>query len=208
MNGSLSMRHRGVNDCGACHSPWRGVEEARCDVCHKAALRHKTDPKGQPVPCARCHREHGGEMASVTYVSDATCVMCHKSGTHKKKDPAARGEFSRTGLLLTHAALIEGKEFRREKCLKCHKSLNFIKAMPALTSMKNVMSGHLDNTPAIKCGDCHNPVTMVGFFEATGGGMDHAKCKKCHEKKKVSDSCVYCHRYHHIAHDYKPATGR
>lgn len=207
MNGSLSMRHRGINDCGACHSPWRGVEEAKCAACHKATLRHKPDPKSRTIPCARCHREHGGEGASVIHVNDATCGMCHKSGAHKKKDPTAKGEFSRTGLLLTHAALIEAKEFRSEKCQKCHKNLNFIKAMPVLTSMKNMMSKHLDSVPEIKCADCHHPVTMVGFFDAAGGGMDYSKCKNCHEKKKVSDSCVNCHRYHHIAHDYKPAAG-
>jgi hypothetical protein len=205
MNGALSVRHRGLgNDCAACHSSWRGVDDAKCAVCHKATLRHKPGPKGRTIPCAQCHREHGGEGANIAYVNDGVCAACHKPGAHKKKDPTAKGEFSRTGLLLTHATLIEAKEFRSAKCLKCHKSLNFIKALPVLTSMKNMMSAHLNNVPDIKCGDCHHPVAMVGLFDTAGGGMDQAKCKKCHEKKKVSDSCVYCHRYHYIAHDYKP----
>lgn len=206
MNGSLSMRHKGIgDDCSACHSPWRGVDDARCAVCHNATLRHKQDSKLGTIACTQCHREHGGESASITYVSDVVCGGCHKSMTHKRKDPTAKGEFARGGLLLAHSTLIEAKEFRSEKCLKCHKSLNFIKGMPMLTSMKDMMSGHLSNVTDIKCADCHHPVTMVGFFDAAGGGMDYSKCHKCHEKRKVSDSCVYCHRYHHIGHDYKPA---
>ena len=205
MNGPLSMRHKAIaGDCSACHSPWRGVEDANCAVCHKATLRHKTGPKSHLIPCAQCHREHAGEGANIAHVDDAVCAGCHKSMRHKKKDPTARGEFSRTGLLLTHATLIEAKEFRSEKCLKCHKNLNFIKALPVLTTMKNMMNRHLDNVPDIRCGDCHHPVSMVGLFDTAGGTMDYAKCRKCHENKKVSDSCVNCHRYHHIAHDYKP----
>lgn len=205
MNGSLSMRHKGIgNDCSACHAPWRGVEDANCVVCHKTVLRHKPDPKGRTLPCAQCHREHGGQSASITYVNDMACAGCHKSMTHKKKDPAAKGEFARGGLLLTHSTLLDAKEFRSEKCLKCHKNLNFIKGLPVLTSMKNMMSRHLSDVADIKCSDCHHPVSLVGFAEAVGGGMDYAKCKKCHEKRKVSDSCVNCHRYHQIGHDYKP----
>ncbi|MBF0290668.1 MAG: hypothetical protein HQK86_00770 [Nitrospinae bacterium] len=205
MNGSLSMRHKGIgDDCSACHAPWRGVDDAKCAVCHNATLRHKTDPKGHTAACTQCHREHGGQSASITYVNDTACGSCHKSMTHKKKDPTAKGEFARGGLLLTHSTLLEAKDFQREKCLKCHKNLNFIKGMPTLTSMKGIMSGHLSNVENIKCADCHQPVSLVGFADAVGGGMVYAKCRKCHEKRKVSDSCVYCHRYHHIGHDYKP----
>ena len=205
MNGTLSMRHKGIAvECASCHSPWRGVEDSNCVVCHKATLRHKTGPKSHAAGCTQCHREHGGEAASITYVNDSACAGCHKSMAHNKKDPAIKGEFARGGLLLTHATLIEAKEFRSEKCLKCHKSLNFIKGMPTLTSMKNIMSGHLSNVADIKCGDCHHPVTLVGLFDTAGGAMNYAKCQKCHEKKKVSDSCVNCHRYHHIAQNYKP----
>lgn len=205
MNGSLSMRHKGLaSDCSACHSPWRGVENANCAVCHKTVLNHKASAKGHAPPCAQCHREHAGEGADIAHVDDAVCAGCHKSMTHKKKDPTAKGEFSRAGLLLTHSALIEAPEFQSAKCLKCHKNLNFIKGMPVLTSMKNMMGRHLENAPGVKCGDCHHPVAMVGLFETAGGTMDYAKCKKCHETNKVSDSCVNCHRYHHIAHDYKP----
>ena len=121
MNGPLSMRHKGIgDDCSACHTPWRGVGDARCAACHKTTLRHKTDPKGQTAACTQCHREHGGQSASITYVNDSACSSCHKSMTHKKKDPTAKGEFARGGLLLTHSTLLEAKDFRSEKCLKCH----------------------------------------------------------------------------------------
>jgi hypothetical protein len=204
MNGGLSMRHTGLsNDCAACHSPWRGVDDAKCSRCHKVTLNHKTSRKSEHVACVRCHGEHGGGKADIAQADDAECARCHKNMVHKKRKPSYTQEFARKGLLMTHATHLESKIFHRERCLKCHKNLDFIKAMSVPTPMKNIMSGHLDKVPGITCPDCHNPVEVVGFTDAAGGAMAYEKCKTCHEKSRISGACANCHRFHFLSHGYK-----
>lgn len=203
MNGGLSMRHTGLsNDCSACHSPWSGVDDAKCSHCHKVTLNHKVSKKNKPVFCVTCHGEHNGEKADISHASDNECARCHKKMAHKRQPPSHTQEFARKGMLMTHATHLESKKFNRERCLKCHRSFDFIRAMSVPTPMKNIMSGHLEKVPDITCPDCHNPVEVVGFTDAAGGAMVYGKCKACHDKNRISGSCANCHRFHFLPHDY------
>ena len=63
--GDLSAGHAFLEqNCGACHTPLRGVEAPHCIVCHannQALLKRQTTSFHAGIgACAECHREHDG----------------------------------------------------------------------------------------------------------------------------------------------------
>ncbi len=81
--GSVSAAHaravndRGqsiANDCRACHDPWRGVTDARCQTCHGRMVHARKQVA--PPPCASCHAEHRG-ATTLASIPDSRCVACH-----------------------------------------------------------------------------------------------------------------------------------
>ncbi|HEV7921632.1 MAG TPA: FHA domain-containing protein [Thermoanaerobaculia bacterium] len=79
MPGEVSSAHKLViNDCSACHTPWKGVSEAGCLGCHAPQKIPHSDFQARTPPCADCHSEHRGQ-AKLTVVSDPTCTRCHAS---------------------------------------------------------------------------------------------------------------------------------
>ena len=81
--GSVSAAHaravndRGqsiANDCSACHDPWRGVTDTRCQSCH-GRMVHALK-QAAPPPCASCHAEHRG-ATTLASIPDSRCVACH-----------------------------------------------------------------------------------------------------------------------------------
>lgn len=75
--------------CAACHTPWLGPTDERCQTCHRpvgpaagqpggsgrAAAVHQPRQTTAP-PCDSCHVEHRG-LAALRAVADARCVACH-----------------------------------------------------------------------------------------------------------------------------------
>jgi len=73
--------------CGACHSPFLGVADTRCQVCHgpgepDEAPVHAGGARvvttGGAAACTTCHREHLGTDALLD-ASDVRCLACHRS---------------------------------------------------------------------------------------------------------------------------------
>ena len=74
--GPVSQAHASLVDrCGACHTPWRGVDDGRCATCH-AGPEHQPGVVAAPA-CATCHVEHRF-ATRLAVVGDALCVDCHR----------------------------------------------------------------------------------------------------------------------------------
>jgi len=87
--GALAPVHAGRIQpaaCGACHTPFLGVADRRCQVCHgpgelDEAPVHAGGARvvqaGAAAACTTCHREHLGTDALVD-AADARCLVCHR----------------------------------------------------------------------------------------------------------------------------------
>jgi pSer/pThr/pTyr-binding forkhead associated (FHA) protein len=83
MPGGLSSAHSRARDtagnvvaeqCSACHTPWKSVENAKCLTCH-ARPPHAMNELNPP-DCFQCHAEHRGEM-KLAANADERCTGCH-----------------------------------------------------------------------------------------------------------------------------------
>jgi len=63
-----------ANDCSACHDPFKGVTNERCEACHGKML-HAAN-QASPPPCTGCHDEHRGQTRLAT-IPDRLCTDCH-----------------------------------------------------------------------------------------------------------------------------------
>lgn len=87
--GELAPVHAGrieLSGCGACHTPFSGVADRRCQGCHGPGK-----PDAVPVhaggaqvvggraaaTCTACHREHFGTDALLD-AADSRCLACHR----------------------------------------------------------------------------------------------------------------------------------
>lgn len=84
MPGGVSSAHARVVDdkgrsigtqCEACHDPWAGVVDRRCETCH-AIVAHAETQTSTP-PCISCHSEHRDFASLASVVSDQRCTECH-----------------------------------------------------------------------------------------------------------------------------------
>lgn len=83
MPGGLSSAHARAHDakgntvadqCGACHSPWKSVENSKCLVCHARPPHARNEVN--PPDCFACHAEHRGEP-KLAANADLACTGCH-----------------------------------------------------------------------------------------------------------------------------------
>jgi len=63
-----------ANDCRACHDPFKGVTNEKCQVCHGPML-HAVN-QALPPPCTACHDEHRSQ-GRLAMIPDRLCVDCH-----------------------------------------------------------------------------------------------------------------------------------
>jgi len=75
--GGLSASHSIVpklTDCAQCHTPWRAIEDQKCEVCHAGPVHQAT--QSRTPPCGDCHSEHrpGPVLADMP---DFKCAQCH-----------------------------------------------------------------------------------------------------------------------------------
>ncbi|HXT22618.1 MAG TPA: FHA domain-containing protein, partial [Thermoanaerobaculia bacterium] len=89
--GPVSQAHAALVDrCGACHAPWRGVDDRRCATCHLGP-EHQQSAAFQPS-CETCHVEHRF-ATRLALVDDRLCVNCHRS---LRLRPGAAPRFAHT----------------------------------------------------------------------------------------------------------------
>jgi hypothetical protein len=75
--GDLSHYHTDVARCTSCHEPFRGPMSAKCIECHsEARFAERSTPLAGTVhqdiireqkSCLRCHTEHRGTLAQITF---------------------------------------------------------------------------------------------------------------------------------------------
>tara|TARA_R110002096_G_scaffold385536_1_gene579370 strand:- start:6381 stop:7172 length:792 start_codon:yes stop_codon:yes gene_type:complete len=102
--GPLSQAHAFLGDnCAACHTPMRGVEDANCVVCHANATsilkRQPTAFHADIGNCAECHQEHRHPPARLSEM-DHKLVAEIGLGQLKKADPES--EAAATAQLVRH----------------------------------------------------------------------------------------------------------
>jgi len=92
--GTMSPGHRALTaKCSTCHrEPFKAVENATCESCHKNTPRHIADAAlhGKifgKVRCSKCHLDHRGKKGLVRH-DNRQCVVCH--GEIKTRHPASR----------------------------------------------------------------------------------------------------------------------
>lgn len=85
--GRLSSVHEQVDECTACHRPWRGVSDERCIECHDmtsmAFPRREIRFHQAGKHCLTCHKEHGmlgrtiSKMDHTVLNKRLLCTQCH-----------------------------------------------------------------------------------------------------------------------------------
>lgn len=83
--GKLSVAHTqaaiegvrliGESNCNACHEPWGGATDEKCQACHKQAGHQ--EGLAQVGACTVCHTEHR-TLANLGEVYQRECIACHK----------------------------------------------------------------------------------------------------------------------------------
>ena len=184
-------------ECVNCHDPWHGVSSMRCNGCHKQELHMISASNARQKDCLECHKEHKGESASLTVVSDEKCLDCHRKEGRNPWVHSLKLKPARSGVLLTHKTHFDRGFTMENVCKTCHLPHTFRLKGDISRPLKDIMYKHSTELK-VRCPDCHEEITTSGF-SATGGGLDPVKCADCHEKRFVSVSCGYCHKFHNIS---------
>ncbi|MEZ4322661.1 MAG: cytochrome c3 family protein [Myxococcota bacterium] len=214
--GPLSTNHQDLdNNCFACHSVSRGVDETLCMSCHDSVRNQVSTGLGfhsdKGRDCESCHHEHRGRSGPALMPrvggdpnfdhsttgfplkgahATAACEDCHT-------EP---GKF--TGLQSTCVSCHddphgqnESKRDLLQSCDLCHNETEW-KALPLPKFVFDHTSGaqtdyvlegkHID----VYCADCH--------FDWRFVPIDHDRCLDCHEDPHRADfgkdTCEDCHK--------------
>lgn len=164
--GDLSAAHSVVpalEDCAQCHTPWRRIEDQKCESCHPGP-QHAATQVWDPT-CGSCHTEHRpGPLLAV--MPERLCTQCHA-------DLEVRGG----GLPLVAREIHsfdDHPEFRPEvdvSRLRLNHALHLSPGLPAGDGTRVQLA----------CADCH-AVSAPG----QGGGEIAAlsfeqHCSRCHD---------------------------
>ena len=127
--GKLSAAHAHLgNNCAACHTPFRGIETAKCIACHANAIsvlqRQPTAFHSSVSSCKECHREHQGIEYRPTIMDHEALVQIGrrqlKSGTdsHDKAE-SHHEQFARAqGATVPYADISISEKLLN--CVSCH----------------------------------------------------------------------------------------
>jgi len=198
MRQPLSSKHSMMEkECVKCHDPWRGVNSMKCKGCHKQEMHMITTSKTHQKDCLECHSEHKGKTANLTVVSDEKCLECHQKEAEPPWAHSQKLKPGRSGVLLTHKTHFERGFAMENVCKTCHIPHTFRIRADISRPLKDIMYKHSTELK-FRCPDCHEEVKSLGF-SASGGALAPVKCTGCHEKRYVSVSCGYCHKFHNIS---------
>ncbi len=179
------------SECERCHTPWRGIQAARCEQCHQDVGRQRLGDPGlhryfrDAERCTLCHTDHRGASASLTTVS--TELFNHE-----------RTRFS----LARHQQDYDGSDLA---CRDCHVTGGYTGATADCTTCHHEAApAFMDEHTAVfgpDCTACHDGLdSMSGFEHETVFPLDGAhavlSCSACHQERVFAgtpDSCVGCH---------------
>jgi hypothetical protein len=140
--GSVISAHAGFESrCAECHTPNRGVGNPRCQRCHDPSgagrltnAAHvffgsgdaKKSAAAADLACARCHIDHKGRAATLSWVDEAHCRSCHfrSLSVHPEFAVLRQESVETPGIQFPHDKHV--KEFakqgisEKDSCLKCH----------------------------------------------------------------------------------------
>jgi hypothetical protein len=182
-------------DCGQCHAPFKGIEAARCEICHKNIGQDRNSGDGLhgrlklAEDCASCHLDHRGSDFNLLTIAidefdhDVTrfslvlhqldydgfslaCIYCHTDETHYTLSLTA--------------------------CIECHE-----------TAAPDFMALHLE-TYGSDCIGCHDGLDTIAQFSlaehdqvfALTGIHKETACENCHLKGQFEGTpqeCATCH---------------
>ncbi|MCA9972935.1 MAG: hypothetical protein KC425_22110 [Anaerolineales bacterium] len=183
-----------TDDCSACHTPFQGVDAARCERCHTAvAIERQSDGLHGRFPnaerCADCHQEHRG--ADFDLILSALDSFDHEVTAFSLAQHAR--DYDSAPLLCTACHAGERSfEVVLNACADCHGA-----ADPAF------MVAHMQDFGS-DCLICHDgsgtlvgltPVEHAEFFALDGRHAD-VSCAGCHAGGQFEDTpteCAGCH---------------
>ncbi len=190
-----------AHDCGQCHTPFVGIEAARCETCHENIARER-QMIGDPPTAAGLHGR---------FPNGAACAGCHLE--HRGPDydlkTAAVANFDHNLTLFSLAKHGVDYEERPLECASCHQETGtFAISLNACTtchqeSKPDFMADHRQSY-GDDCLACHDGLdTLAAFtpanhdqiFALTGAHTDVA-CQDCHTNAQfagISQECVACH---------------
>ncbi|MCP4428028.1 MAG: hypothetical protein GY803_26380 [Chloroflexi bacterium] len=208
-------------DCSYCHTPFKGIETARCETCHEAVKRERQAGEGthgrlqKAKTCAQCHLDHRGGNFNMLAIALADfdhsftpfslvkherdydgltlkCTGCHVSDTDFTVALASCADCHQTA---DHPFMTRHRQAYGDDCLPCHDGLD--------TMTQFTLADHEQIYPLAgvhqqtACEDCHTD----GIFEGTP-----QECVGCHEEPAAhqglfTTSCANCH----VPDGWKPA---
>ena len=198
--GPLSSSHAFLeNECSACHVGFSQVDNTQCTTCHEkygdalgtysfaAHYLYRSDDLQRhgdatlEVPCASCHREHGGRQATITQVEDGRCGTCHGFSSFGDGHPnfkpleavdKAGLEFAHGHHVLEVMAWTETVDPERT-CLACHHPDDQGKSFAPIDFELHCSSCHLGGsvaTPRLPVGDPRQEVGVQTLADIQQGG--------------------------------------
>lgn len=196
-------------DCGQCHTPWRGITAERCENCHQDVGQQRATNTGlhgllpDTGRCQHCHTDHEGRTANITQLAlvgfdherltqfslarhqqdyDGTamaCSDCHVDGFAPEQLDCVNCHQNASATFM-----VEHRQRFGDNCLECHDGRD------RLANFDHDRVFVLDGAHATTtCENCHVNRT----FEGTPAG-----CVGCHEEPAIHAGlfgldCVRCH---------------
>lgn len=179
------------NDCAQCHTPFLGVEAARCENCHADVARQRAASGGlhggfnNAYDCAACHTDHKGREFDISKV--ALTNFDHSAAgfslAYHKKD------FDGTPMACEACHTGTGFAFSEAACADCHGGRDAA-----------FMVDHAA-TFGGECLSCHDGTGSLADFDhnkvfALDGKHAGTDCENCHANKQFKDTpkeCAACH---------------
>ncbi|NUM36539.1 MAG: FHA domain-containing protein [Candidatus Brocadiae bacterium] len=203
----LHKAHTGY-DCKSCHTPFMGIESAKCIQCHTKQGAESLHPYSiAQIDCTLCHSEHRGENGNI--VSDALleqeawCWECHKDHHKNPENMKLQKRETETFPFLrgfNHKLHLEKEKGLR--CQVCHvldeekKEVFFKITYQAclVCHAERSVGAHGDWKACLSChnGDKSTLSPTLARFEAKEEKIQNIKLGASHEMSQ--EECSQCHK--------------
>ena len=199
--GELSASHADLAaNCAACHTPVKGVEDAKCIACHvdnqSLLARQPTAFHASIANCAACHVEHQGANANLRTMNHEALA---RIGVRLN---AEGGASNRQNVILSELNTLVSPLEARLDCASCHstKDKHFGLfgqncASCHATSQWTIPSFQHPSPRSQDCAQCHQapPSHYIEHFQMVSkriARQEHAQvnqCYVCHQTTSWND---------------------